>query len=89
VRGTQQSVDPSQGWIWAQPRGRDPGGAWIWHGPRGGDPGGSWIHPRAVVWHSLRGGQPGGAEQWLCRPTRWGLGRPVVLLLYHGWSSLP
>jgi hypothetical protein len=78
--GSQQGMDP------ARPTDGGPGGVWIWHmvrawhSQRGKDPGvgGAWI------WHSLSGGEPSGAEQRLCRPMGWGLGRPAVLSLDCG-----
>jgi hypothetical protein len=86
---------PSGVWIWHCPRGAGPGGAWIRHGVRarhslrGGDPGGSgaWIRHRAVARCSPRGREPSGAEQQLCRPMGWELGRLAVLLLDRGMEK--
>jgi hypothetical protein len=50
-------------------------------------PGGVWIQCGAVAWCRLRGGEPSGAEQQLCRPTGWGLGRLAVLLLDCGMEK--
>jgi hypothetical protein len=58
--GSQQHVDPVQGWGLAQLRSRDPSGAWNWHGPRGGGPGSEWIPCGARAQYGLRGRDPSG-----------------------------
>jgi hypothetical protein len=46
-----------------------------------------WVRCRAVAWCSSRGGEPGTIEQQLCKPARWGFGRPEVLLLDRGMEK--
>jgi hypothetical protein len=60
-------------WWWlnlAWPKRQQACCAWVWHEP--------------VALSGPSRGEPSRMEQWLCRPTGQGFGRPAMLLLDHG-----